>query len=911
MSQARSDPSTTGPVGVTPNEPARWVETALERLHDIPYLQRHPLAARLREREPALRGEAAGRALQRVLLEAVEALRSAPGPSGPSAGRAHEVLMRRYVEGEDVATACRALGVHERTLYRAQAAGLAAVAGLLRERWAPPPRDEPCPPTNLPAPLTSFVGRARDLDAVGALLSHARLVTLTGAGGVGKTRLALEVVRRQTGSHHGGVWFVDLAPLADPALVGRAVAAALGVREVAGQPLEETLIQRLREGAALLLLDNCEHLVGACAGLVAALLGGCPRLRVLATSRELLGLTGEAAWRVPSLELPAADGRPEEVAECEAVRLFLERARLARPDLALTARNAPVVAQLCRRLDGIPLALELAAARTRVLGVEEIAARLDDRFRVLTGGERVALPRHRTLRAAVDWSHDLLAEAERALLRRLAVFAGGWTLEAAEAVCGPDVLDGLGQLVDRSLVLFEQQGGDGRYRLLETIRQYAWERLVEAGEDAELRDRHRKWCLALAQRAARELFGVDAGDGKRRAVAHWLRRFELEHDNLRAALEWTRQDGRAELGLRIAADLWGYWLVGGYFTEARARYEALLALPAPAGPTRARARSLVGAGVMHGELGDFDRARARCQEGLALARSLADPGELGWALVHAGVVAEYRSDTADARACYEESLAAYSAAGDRWGVALLTAYLARIALAEGRLEEARTRLEPALPLARALGDDWIIAHVLTSLGKLAHRSGQPAEAASWTREALSHWRALQARQMIADCMLDLGRVAVASGDWAGARRLCGEGLELYRAVARWHSMPRVLADFARLAVARGHDRRGLVLLGAAAALQAGFGVDTTSRRWQDIAEPQLSISRERLGDQAAEAWRRGEGMTLDQAIAYALADEDEDGAEPDDRRAPEPAGASEAGPDGRAAGASRPGQRGR
>jgi predicted ATPase/class 3 adenylate cyclase len=490
----------------------------------------------------------------------------------------------------------------------------------------PPLKSLDALPNNLPLQLTSFVGREREQAEVRRLLTTARLVTLTGTGGCGKTRLALQVGAELADAFADGVWFVDLAPLADPALVPQTVAAVLGVHEVAGRPLLQTVADHLRGRELLLILDNCEHLLDACAQLADALLRACPRLRILATSRELLGVAGESAWRVPSLTLPDARQPPAaaSLTQYEAVRLFIERAVAALPTFAVTNQNAPAVAQLCWRLDGIPLAIELAAARVRMLTVEQIAARLDDRFRLLTGGSRTALRRQQTLQAAIDWSYQLLSEEERLLLQRLAVFAGGWTLEAAEAVGvgasieGADVLDLLGALVDKSLVVAEGQGAHERYRLLETIRQYAGEKLLEAGEVGPIRDQHRDWYVGLAARAEPELTGPGEEE--------WLGRLEVEHDNLRAALAWSLE-GDPGVGLRLAASLGGFWARHGHLVEGRRWLEAFLTrAPAPDDPEeqRVRARALRRAGILASDQQDRAAARTFLAESLILFRALGD-----------------------------------------------------------------------------------------------------------------------------------------------------------------------------------------------------------------------------------------------------------------------------------------------
>lgn len=424
-------------------------------------------------------------------------------------------------------------------------------------------------PNNLPMQLTSFIGREREMGEIRALLSRSRLLTLVGSGGSGKTRLALQVAAELLEAYKDGVWLVELAALTDAGLLAQTVAAALNLREQPGRTVEATLTDYLQPRQILLVLDNCEHLLLACAELGEGLLRTCPQLRLLSTSRESLAISGELTYRVPSFavtelrQLTSVDA----LIQNEAVRLFVDRATLAAPAFKLTERNVAAVAQICDRLDGIPLAIELAAGRMKGMSVEQIAARLDDRFRLLTGGSRTALPRQQTLRATMDWSHEMLSDSERTVLRRLSVFAGGWTLEAAEAVCagdGPepgDVLDLVTHLVDKSLVFMEAPDGEARHRFLETIRQYARDRLMEASEADRVRDRHRDWCIQLAEQAEPHLTSA--------AQAVWFERLELENHNLRAALEWTKAGGAPEMGLRLAGPLWRFWNVHGYWREGR------------------------------------------------------------------------------------------------------------------------------------------------------------------------------------------------------------------------------------------------------------------------------------------------------------------------------------------------------
>ena len=413
---------------------------------------------------------------------------------------------------------------------------------------------------NLPTSLSSFVGRERELADVQARLAGARLLTLTGVGGCGKTRLALEVARAVLDRYADGVWLVELAELANAALVPQTVAAVFNLREMVGQPITTALATILRGRSLLLVIDNCEHLIDGCAQLVDALLCACPELRVLATSREALGITGEIGWRVPSLPVPDPQQLPpfSELQQNPAVRLFVERAAAVQPQFGLTERNAAAVAQVCQHLDGLPLALELAAARIEALTVDQLAARLDQRFRLLTGGNRTALPRQQTLHATLDWSYDLLSEPEPRLFNRLSVFAGGWTLEAAEAVCAgegsepEDVLDLLLRLVRKSLVIAEESGeGAARYRLLETLRQYAHERLMAAGETETVRRRHASYYLML----------VDDGEPSMWEQM-WLRRWLTELDNLRATMRWLNESNAVEDAVRLGGRLWPMWVRG-------------------------------------------------------------------------------------------------------------------------------------------------------------------------------------------------------------------------------------------------------------------------------------------------------------------------------------------------------------
>ena len=548
-------------------------------------------------------------------------------------------------------------------------------------------------PNNLPLQLTSFIGREKEMAEVRQLLGATRLLTLTGPGGTGKTRLALETAADVLDSFGDGVWLVELASLADPTLVTQTVAAALAVREQPSRALLDSLLDYLRAKKLLLLLDNCEHLIDACARLAATLLGGCPKLKIIISSREALGMAGETAYGVPSLALP--DPRQttvETLTESELARLFVERAQAAQPHFTLTAHNLGAIVQITHRLDGIPLAIELAAARVKVLSAEQIAARLDDRFRLLVGGGRTALPRQQTLRSLIDWSCDLLTEPERAAWRQLSVFAGGWTLEAAEAVIGGEALDWLSRLADKSLVSVEERDGAARYRLLETVRQYGRDKLLEAGESAATRDRHLGYFVEWAMRLEPEFLGRD--------MVQALNHFAIELDNVRAALDWAQKhDPQAALQL---ASVWNPAGNFGYTTEWRRRLRDILlgfdALP-PAGDkaTHARqalrAKGLYAAGVLAFNQGENSTAHALLVESVALARETGQDLTRAKALNILATMLVFRDEAAALR-WIEEGWQVSQAINFQWGSGRLSQPSGNFGQSAWRLCRCR-RLSPA------------------------------------------------------------------------------------------------------------------------------------------------------------------------------------------------------------------------
>jgi non-specific serine/threonine protein kinase len=679
---------------------------------------------------------------------------------------------------------------------------------------APRSLDNPGLLTNLPAQVSSFIGREAELAAVRALVGGSRLVTLTGAGGAGKTRLGLQVAARLLDGTGDGVWFADLAPLADPDLVTVTVADVLGVREEPGRPVLDTLVEAVGGRRLLVLLDNCEHVIGACAKVADALLRGCPGLALLATSREPLGVDGEYVYRVPSLGVPADGDDPGAIRACEAVRLLADRAAAQGMPLAWDESAAQIVGRVCRRLDGIPLAIELAAARLRTMPAAELEARLDERFALLTGGSRAGLPRQRTLRAMADWSWELLNPAEGALLARLSTFAGGFGLAAAEAVAsGPEmpaaeVLGLLGALVDKSLVQFDHSGiGPGRYRLLETVRQYAAGQLDAQGPAAARAARiaHRDYYLALAEAAAPQLRAADQ--------AQWLDRLDAELGNLRAAVAVSQTQPDPVPGMRLAASLRDFWKARGHAAEGADALRALLDAPAAQEATLPRARALTAAADLLEKTGGFAVAEHYCREALAIARTAGDSylvadlqHERAWVLLRqgqssaalpfiesglglarrigepyltgrllsarslaAGIAGDNRGAIRDAA----ESLRLFGQVGDRLQAGAELGNLGYYELSAGDLDAARRHLAESLGIARALNDRHVIVYETFNLGLAEYLDGLPGAAEALFAESFYLARRMGMRSSTAYAMVGLALAGHGGADAGWSAQLHG------------------------------------------------------------------------------------------------------------------------------------------
>jgi predicted ATPase/DNA-binding winged helix-turn-helix (wHTH) protein len=682
---------------------------------------------------------------------------------------------------------------------------------------------------NLPYQLTSFVGREQEIAQLAELVTTHRLVTLIGAGGSGKTRLAIEVASRLTDAFGDGVWLVELAALSDPRLVPQAVAQALDVKEQPTRPVIETLGDYLASKKLLLVLDNVEHLLEACVDLVDEIVRRAPDIAVLVTSRERLGMTGELTYRVPSLTVPGTNETltPETALRYEGVRLFVERAKLTRPDFDLTAENASSVASICARLDGMPLAIELAAPRLRSMSVDELSERLDQRFALLADGSRTALPRHRTLRSTIDWSYELLTDVEQAMLRRVSVFAGGWTLAAAEHVCTGDGIEKsdtiglLTSMADKNLILTEEHEGATRYRMLETIRQYALDRLRETDDEAQWRNRHFAWVLALAEESFEPLVGPDQG--------LWLDRMARELDNFRAALRWAIEQKLPD-ALRMAPNLSRWWVRRAHVTEAREWFSRLLDV--------------------------IPRDQAKLDRGRALSA--------------VGNLAMSQGDYDEAERLFRESLALYRELDDARRSASVQTNLALLAVARGQYADAEPLLVECATLARNLDDGHLLAVNLGNLAVVVHARGDGDRAATLFEESLTLARDGGDSFLTSEVLSAKGRAECGDGNLESAEASFVEGLTIAGDLTDPHAAVEALEGFAELAVAKHAAKRAATILGAAARLREEMGLPIPVHEERDHKRMAAAARAALDVDAFDQAWREGSAMDLDEAVRYAL-----------------------------------------
>jgi predicted ATPase/DNA-binding CsgD family transcriptional regulator len=732
--------------------------------------------------------------------------------------------------------------------------------------------------------FTAFIGRDWELSELRALAAGARALTLCGAGGIGKTRLAMRIVGDLAPGYPDGAWFVELADLRQPDLVASRIASVIGVTEEPGRPQLATLADALRPRRLLLCLDNCEHLIEVCAQICQRLLASAPGLRVIATSREPLRVAAETVWQVPPLSMPADPATtaraascheifPEPIAGSDALMLFADRAAAAKPGFTLTVANLAWVTRICSALDGLPLAIELAAAWVRVLTVEQIAIRLADRFHLLNSADRTAPVRHRTLRAAIDWSYDLLSPPERVLLRRLSVFAD-WPLEMAEQVCarvGQDelaassVLDLLTSLADKSLVMTEANAsGNIRYRMLDTIREYAAVRLAEAGEADALHRRFRRFAVRETERLA--MIGMARIPAPWSSRVHAIHRFETDNANLRQVLARALEDGDVESGLRICASMRPVWIIQGSFAEGASWTDQFLARDRDQVSPDVLGAALVGRAQL-AMATDPDAVREYATAGLELCKS--DESRF-WAASALNLLAEValhgrQLDDATARA--NEALAVAGPAGDRWNEGYAAGTLAAAAAFRGELSRAKELAETALAITREIDQQWGAARALMGLGDLARLTGRLDQARQHYTEALTIVRDISAKPEIARCLAGLGRIAVSQGDLASARRHLGESLTISQSTGSRFGVIRGLDAFAEMAAGQGDPELALQLTAAAAALRREAGLpEAQAARLGRIMDAAADLGEDKISS----AWATGSALTSEAAVTLAL-----------------------------------------
>ena len=727
-------------------------------------------------------------------------------------------------------------------------------------------------PNNLPHQGTSFVGREREIEDVKNLLGQARLVTLLGMGGLGKTRLSLQVAAEQMHLYPDGVWFLDLSPLSDGALVAAEAARVLDVTEEPGRPLLATLGTHLRARRALLILDNCEHLIKPAADLAHAIVKNAPHVRMIASSREPLHVPGEKTCPILPLAVPERDASLQVLQATPAVQLFVERARSHKPAFELNEREAPAVAELVARLEGIPLALELAAARVRAMGVADINKRLTDRYKILTGGSRVLQERQQTLRALVDWSYELLGDNEKAMLQRLAVFVGGFDLAAAEQVCGVapiedfEVLDLLGSLVEKSLVMLEERDEASRYRMLETIREYAADKLAaDAEEAAAAAQRHNAHYLQLAIEARD---GIDGAD-----QARWLNRLELEHDNLRAAMALALGGGvDPVIAVKLAVQLQGFWILRGYITEGRRLVKAALQQQAVQDFALAKAHASYVGAVLAGNQSDHAEARSMLEASLSIHRELGDPANIAATLTTLAAARLEAGDAAGAKADELEALAIFRQLSQALNEVIGLCNLGQVALFEGDFDEARARVAEALALVRKVENPEMEGECELLLGQVDFETGSLQAAGAHFERSLAICREGADRRGEANALSWLGAVDLAGGAYASARANLGSALRAFHHAEMWRELLGCLEEFAGLARQAGLLEDAVRMAAAVTVARQRLSLvrrPSAEARWQK----RLESLREALGDERfVAAWNTAwDQWETDDAINAALA----------------------------------------
>jgi predicted ATPase/DNA-binding CsgD family transcriptional regulator len=721
---------------------------------------------------------------------------------------------------------------------------------------------------NLPAAVSSFIGREQELRELRLRLREHRLVTLTGTGGTGKTRLALEAAAGEAGHFADGVWLVEFAGLSTPELVAQTIAKVFALPEVPDLAPIEQLGAFLRAKHLLLVLDNCEHLIEQCARITAFLLAHCPRLVVLVTSREPLAIGGETLLRVPPLHLPDRT-QPVELPSLlsyDAVRLFVERAHAVEPSFQLTTSNAAAAVEICRWLDGLPLALELAAARVKVLGVVQIAERLDHALQLLTRGNTVAPPRHHTLRAMLDWSHDLLSVQAQTVLRRLSVFAGGFTLEAAEEICAgdgiaqADVLDLLSDLVDKSLVDVERRHvGTLRYRLLETIRQYSHEQLERAGEAVPFELRLAQWCLKLVAGAEEGLRGAEQ--------AAWFEQLEREHDNLRAGISCASDPA---MQLQLASALFYFWSRRGYLSEGRRWLTLALGNAQSLHPTPTHAKALYSAAQLAYLQGDPAAARSLAVQSIAVSRQLGDTQGYAYALTFLRLAAAQQGDSEIAHSVGTESVALFRQIGDAWGLAMALYCLGTTTKEAGDHDVARPLIEESMALFRMAGDQWGVALVQLGLGSLEFlRRSYPAARAAF-EASLTIFQQFGDTWGVNAALHSLGEVALRQRDYTTARSRLQAVLSSRWGLGDKRGTAEAFAGLAAVVRAQGQRRTAATLGGASEALFESIGTRMPSYARANN-DNLADLSTQMDENEFATIWAEGRAMTVDQAIQYVLA----------------------------------------